>query len=197
MPGRRMPSLAAASLLLCLPLILASSQTSPQQLVDIRYDSYGGIVQRLHDLAAQHPDLVEVWSAQDRFNVPSPGACHDAAGAETACKQWFVTVANRTGAVRQNRAILKNELEERPQIFFSGNLHGDEDVGPMTLVVFLEHLVKARKAGNNPWINKLVDTRVLVAVPITNPWGCVAKKEEQGPEGSYSCCLQSSAELPS
>jgi hypothetical protein len=166
-----------AALLACGSCAYASTS---QQL---SLPSYAEVVQRLHALQQRAPHLVELWNAQDRFAVASPGECGD-----QACKHWFVSITNRTGASGSPNApgvpaSLADTLplSQRPQIFLSGNLHGDETVGPMTLLLLLEDLVAARLRGDNPWFNQLVDTRLIVAIPVTNPKGFVdGRRDENG-----------------
>jgi hypothetical protein len=140
-------------------LVRAEMQTTGP----IKYLSYTSIVSRLRALATAAPDIVTVWSAQSKFGLASPGFCDSI----TPCQHWFATV---TGP-QSNRSLLEIPLAERPQVFFSGNLHGDEKVGPMALIYFLEHLIRHWKDGDNPWITKLVNSRVIIALPISNPLG--------------------------
>jgi hypothetical protein len=154
----------------------ANASTSQQ----LSLPSYAEVVQRLHALQQRAPQLVELWNAQDRYAIASPGECGD-----QACKHWFVSITNRTGASGSPNAPAPLSdappLPQRPQIFLSGNLHGDETVGPMTLLLLLEDLVAARLRGDNPWFNQLVDTRLIVAIPITNPKGFVdGRRDENG-----------------
>lgn len=95
----------------------------------IQYASYTEILTRLQQLQQSAPDLVTVWNAQDAYGLPSPGDCGG-----VPCQHWFVTITNRSAG--RERELLANVLEERPQVFVSGNLHGDEKVGPMTLIYF-------------------------------------------------------------
>jgi len=46
-------------------------------------------------------------------------------GGHTECKHWFLRITNETSLASD---------PERPEVFFSGNLHGNEEVGPMTLI---------------------------------------------------------------
>ena len=75
-----------------------------------------------------------MYSAQDRYPnyVPSAGACKDGTGGHTPCKQWFIRITNE--------ATLPEP--DRPEVFFSGNLHGDEDVGPMTLITMVRGSIR-------------------------------------------------------
>ena len=49
----------------------ASTMSSRQY----KYLSYGDIVQRLRSLQATYPNLVEVYTTQDRYALPSAGYC--------------------------------------------------------------------------------------------------------------------------
>jgi hypothetical protein len=134
----------------------------------IKYASYGAIVARLRALAADAPDLVELYTAQERYGVPAPGSedadtcfrrsyagdvysaescvpCRDADGEEAPCEHVFITITNRTsGALKAPSA--SPAARDRPQVFLSGNLHGDEWVGPATLLELAEFLVAGATA---------------------------------------------------
>ena len=80
---------------------------------------------------------------------------------------------------------------ERPEVFFSGCLHGNERIGPPTLTELAILLVEnyglpsrsseppssshgpspslgAVGGGRNAWLKRLVDTRVIYMMPTTN-----------------------------
>ena len=116
------------------------------------YLDYGQIVTAIHQIHDLRPDLVHLSNAQvqpphccpsllpltaapshtvhlftgavvgqDEFGVASPGTC----GPNTPCKQWFVRITNE--------ATLQAAAGSRPQVFFSGCLHGDERIGPTSV----------------------------------------------------------------
>ena len=89
-----------------------------------RYLPYAELVLRMRALAHLYPSLVSLKNAQDDLGVSHTGECsEDLAGVEKAgCRVWYLEV----GAHRDDGAI--------PQVFFSGALHGNERVGPTTLV---------------------------------------------------------------
>lgn len=70
-----------------------------------------------------------------------------------------------------NEKTLALNEEERPEVFFSGCLHGDEWVGPATLVELILYIVQQYKQGNNPWIAHLVNSRSTYLMPMTNAIG--------------------------
>lgn len=155
-----------AALLLLFQGVVASS-------TPILYPSFPDVKSRLHALAAAHPDLIEVYSAQARYGTPypAPESLDECDG--IACDHWFISITNRTlGSA--SWASASPALVDRPQFFASGNLHGDEWVGPVTLLELAELIVAGatgRGAPFNPWLARLVNTRVIVLLPVSNPWG--------------------------
>jgi hypothetical protein len=93
--------------------------------LEYRYRSYGEIVDVFQGLQMQYPGLVEMYSAQERYQLPSPGDCTDSAGQPVPCQQWIVRITNEATLPEPSR----------PEVFFSGCLHGNERIGPPTLTV--------------------------------------------------------------
>jgi hypothetical protein len=110
--------------LIVVPTVTALERSAQQQSGPIAYLSYSSIVGRLQALAAEAPDIISVWNAQERFGLPSPGTCEG-----NSCKHWFATVTSPAANSSYDRELLGNPIAQRPQVFFSGNLHGDEKVG--------------------------------------------------------------------
>lgn len=108
---------AATAVFVAVALLAAAAPT--RAATAFKYHSYGDVVKQLHALEEAHPDLVRVYSAQDEYGVASAGDCRDDAGDTTPCKQWFIRITDETTLA---------DDPNRPQVFFSGNLHGDEQV---------------------------------------------------------------------
>ena len=68
----------------------------------------------------------------------------------------------------------KKRTNTTPHIYISGEIHGDEVVGPIMSVELLEYL--ARHYKDNAWVRRLVDTRVILVSPMTNALGFVSKQ---------------------
>jgi hypothetical protein len=83
------------------------------------YPSYYDVVRRLNALNEQYPSVVEVWNAQEEYGIASAGMCRTNGGSPTPCKQWFIRITDES-TLQQH--------PERPEVFFSGNLHGNEQV---------------------------------------------------------------------
>ena len=67
---------------------------------------------------------------------------------------------------------------QRPQIFISGTLHGNEWIGPTATVAAAEWLVsEASKADG--WARHLLNTRITVILPIANADGFAHSRREE------------------
>ena len=61
---------------------------------------------------------------------------------------------------------------ERPQVYFSGALHGNERIGPTATLEFAILLVDhASRSNGNAWLQHLVNTRMIYITPTTNAYG--------------------------
>lgn len=132
-----------------------------------KYYSYSAIVREIKALEKAFPHLVQVFDAQSRYGLKSPGSC-----GPTPCRQYIVRITNE-------RTLPD---PERPEVFFSGELHGNEVVGPTTLVEMAKLLTRAYKRGtkdHNPWLRRLVDTRSIYFVPTANALGYYQNKREE------------------
>ena len=65
-----------------------------------------------------------------------------------------------------------NLEEDEPELFFDGNVHGDEKTGSEALYAFAHELVEGY--GVDPDITYWVDTREIWLQPIVNPYGNIA-----------------------
>lgn len=139
------------------------------------YPTLEQVESRVAALAAAHPSLVRTWTAQQAYGTPA-GQCHDAQrGAATICRHTFVKLTNFTSGSAPAAAAQSRALLDRPQLFFSGNLHGDEWVGPVTLLAVVEMLLAcgadARAQCFSPWLARLLNTRTMVFLIVSNPAG--------------------------
>jgi hypothetical protein len=131
------------------------------------YLRYGDIERELLRLEREYPGLVEVYDAQSRYKLPSPGDC----GSSGPCKQYVLRITNE--------ATLSSD-SERPEVFLSGELHGNERVGPTTVMELARLLVESHAARSNAWLQRLVDTRSIVIMPTANALGYFADTREEG-----------------
>lgn len=125
---------------------------------DFTYYDFEEMREEIFALESQYPNLLKVTSAQELYGLASPGNC----GSED-CKQYIVHLTNFE--------TYEAEKVFRPEVFFSGCLHGDERVGPTTLVESIKLLTEAHDSGDNAWLKRLVDTRSIFFMPATNALG--------------------------
>ena len=69
------------------------------------------------------PSPHQVNSAQKSYNLPSQGKC-----GTNNCQQWYIRITH--GATLSG----PDNLSSRPEVFLSGELHGNERVGPTATV---------------------------------------------------------------
>lgn len=87
--------------------------------------------------------------------MASPGSCGSG-----PCEQWFAHITNHS-----------TDTPDRPEVFFSGAVHGNEQVGPTAVVEFAKLLVENYLEGSNDWLRRLVDTRSIWIMPNANAKG--------------------------
>ena len=141
---------------------LICSISSAQRFVPLSYDQLNAQVKEICD---KNPLRCKLTIAQDEFGLPSPGLC----GKDSQpCVTQILHITNFSN-YDQNKAT-------RPEVYISGELHGDERVGPHAAVEYARLLVES----SNPWIRRLVDTRSIFITPITNSLGYDRNTREEG-----------------
>jgi len=107
----------------------------------------------IKNLKSQYPNLVKLETAQEKYGLPFPGNC-----SPTSCPIYIMTLTEFS--------TLENS---RPQVFFSGAVHGDEVVGPNAVAYLASYLLKNYR--KDPWITYLLQNRVIVIMPAANANG--------------------------
>ncbi|KAG7389487.1 hypothetical protein PHYPSEUDO_010372 [Phytophthora pseudosyringae] len=154
----RVPALLIAfgAAVACTSLASAAATTYEER-------SYGEIIDYLLELETKYPDYAEVFSVQDKYGLPKRKELQCTRNNETApCEQYVVKITDE--------ATLPDP--ERPELIFSGAVHGNERVGPQAVVVLAELLLShATRSDGNPWLHHLVKTRTIVIIPTANAYG--------------------------
>ena len=170
LPANNLPRVL---LLLLLPLLLLlllpapSSAAAPFPTGAFGYLDYSAAIKALQELEALAPQFVQLHDAQAEYNVASPGTCAEG-GRAAPCRQVFVRITDE--------ATLD---KDRPEVFLSGCLHGNERIGPTTVVEVAKLLVHARLYGTNPWLARLVNTRSIYIMPSANALGYYKDMREE------------------
>ncbi|ETP30436.1 hypothetical protein F442_20575 [Phytophthora nicotianae P10297] len=125
--------------------------------------SYGEIVEFLLELETKYEEYAEVFSVQDKYDLPKHKEVDCNRNHKTVpCEQYVIKITDE--------ATLPDP--ERPELIFSGAVHGNERVGPQVVVALAELLLShANRTDGNPWLQHLVKTRTIVIVPTANAYG--------------------------
>ena len=146
--------------------------------------TYDDITSKIIELKEKFPDTVTVFTTQERYGLDSPwGGCgHDG----RPCEQHVLRVSAVSEQEQQESALLL------PEGFVSGALHGNERVGPVASLHAVELMLQAHQcvagkdAGstacryldefgvrgmNLAWLYRLVQTRAIYVIPMTNASG--------------------------
>lgn len=98
-----------------------------------QYFDYGGTRDALYDMENKYSHLVKVEHAQGKWGTASPGKCGG-----TECRQYFAHLTNHNTLAQE---------PTRPEVFFSGAVHGNERVGPTTTIEFMLLLIENYISG--------------------------------------------------
>jgi hypothetical protein len=167
------------------------------------YRKYHEHVSTMENLATQYPTLVKVETAQKKYDLKAVGSCPGVPHEQ--CLQHIVTLTNQTSLaletphsrVRRSsppaqrlarchavRSLLSDSRSpclsslQRPQIFVSGTLHGNEWVGPTATVAAAEWMLQEATTRDG-WIRHLINTRITVLLPIANADGFAHSRREE------------------
>lgn len=147
------------------------------------YGTYSSIFLRMQKAAKEYPQFVKLYSAQKEFSLPSVGDC-TLRGKSAPCEIWYVEVTNFKTLKKVNnlpkhiRLSMLSELTSlrllqgivsRPQMMISGEVHGNERVGPQVSIAFLELLLQFY--GKDRTLTRIIDNTYLTIIPMANAIG--------------------------
>jgi len=109
-----------------------------------------------------------VHSARQKYNLflPHRIQCSKTYG---DCEHHIVVVTNHSSW---------DSDRSRPHVFFSGALHGNERVGPTTLIEVTKYMLSSHAVS--PWISYLLNHRVIIMTPMSNAAGYAASRRQEG-----------------
>ena len=71
--------------------------SAQQRSTKYTYLSYVDIVKRLNELSEKYPDICKVYTAQEKYNLPTAGVCAEGSAPpidSNKCKQYFNDLQN-------------------------------------------------------------------------------------------------------
>ena len=110
--------------------------------------SYQEIEEKIVTLRSTCSSLLNVTTAQEAYGTTEPSDCN-------GCKQWVLEFTKAPAG--------------SPHVFFSGALHGNERLGPITTIALAEFLCES--FTSNPWVQHLVSTTRIIMMPMPNAQG--------------------------
>lgn len=127
------------------------------------YYSYDKIIETFHSLARTCPQFIKIDTSQSRYRLPSAGQCGDR---NLPCENLIVFMTDF-----QTMDI------SRPQIFISGELNGDDRIGPTVLTELAVYFCDPSNQ-KEPWVINLLKERYFVFTPMTNAYGYSKNQKE-------------------
>ncbi|KAL7580142.1 hypothetical protein ACA910_012899 [Epithemia clementina (nom. ined.)] len=131
----------------CLPIALCSflnglqgrTLTEPTEVETYVILSSQQIEDQLQQWATKFPNLTRLTTAQDKYNLPRAGGADDCPFVEgDGCPNSILTIqdfiAHPEGSESSNRL---------PEVLWSGEVHGDEQVGPTSVIKAADLLLRA------------------------------------------------------
>ena len=142
------------------------SVSTPKKIQNYEIYSSSEIEERLQRWALHYTDLTRLTTAQDQYDLPRAGGPDDCPFAEgDGCPNSILTiqdfVAHPAGSASSNRL---------PEVLWSGELHGNEQVGPTSVMQAAELLLEAtaclalprlsvRKENPSEWNEEVEEAR--------------------------------------
>mmetsp|Transcript_7629 Transcript_7629/g.17093 ORF Transcript_7629/g.17093 Transcript_7629/m.17093 type:complete len:413 (+) Transcript_7629:185-1423(+) len=134
-----------------------------------RYYSYETTWLYFEALKQKCPEIIDTYVAQEVFPEILPQGSNPpwAKCGTSTCKTLIVRVTNR--------ALL---TETTPEVYFSGALHGDEQIGPLVVTELAGFLCEGWR-NNDEDIRRLVNGRSTWITPMTNVDGFSRHRREE------------------
>lgn len=116
--------------------------------------SYTDIINKLYNLSRMYPDLITVESVHTKYGVPHQfGSCQG-----LACTIVMVTITDRN-----------HQNPNKPQVYISGSVHGNERLGPHVVAYLSEYLVS--NYDSNAFVRLMLQEREIILTPFVNAFG--------------------------
>ena len=145
-------------LIYCIFLYLKASQKT------FKYLNYEEIWKIFENLSKNCSQYVKIDTSQNRYGLPSAGKCGEKG--DKPCENLIVFLTD-----------FETLDPSRPQVYFSGLVHGDEVIGATVLTEFAQYLCDK----NTPkllWVHELLKKTYIVMTPFTNAYGYSNNRRE-------------------
>jgi hypothetical protein len=188
-------------------MLIKSIEAQNTVVVPYKYLNSQAISMLIQELPARYPNLVSVGTSQGLYGLSTAGNERDCPfdTSEQGCVNWIIHIYDR---IKHNISETSQSYQELPTVLLSGALHGDERVGPTTVMEVAILLLEAaqcesyyytsetqpqkyhgcreelRKKGvqddrTRRWLARLVTTRRIIIVPSANALGYYRNEREE------------------
>jgi hypothetical protein len=98
------------------------------------------IVETIQRWADHYPDLVELYTSQDRYGLPRAGGANDCPfeAEHDGCSNYVLIIQDKVAHPHDSESSRR-----LPEVLWSGNVHGNERVGPTAVLEAAELLLQA------------------------------------------------------
>jgi len=156
--------------------------------------TYFQIETELENLALQYPNFTTLFTSQDRYGLPSACRPFENLGDHDGCENTVLVIEDAKSYESKKGIVAKREV---PHVLLSGELHGNERIGPVAVLETAKLLLQAVACeGGIPssdcnsfetkhgtvvrgWLARLVSTRRIVIVPTANARGYAEGRREE------------------
>ena len=149
--------------------MIAQGKVSEWMEETYKYMEYTDMRREIYKMAEQYPQIMNVQTSEERFGIKHYQKC----GLEV-CKLDIVTITDNQRGLSENK----------PQVFISGTLHGDERIGPHVAFYLIEYLVN--NFGQDRQVTRLLQTREIIITPMTNAVGFYHHEREERIDQGHS-----------
>lgn len=138
--------------LLCTPVIflLLTSRIKAEQY---KYYSYTDIFSFFESLSRTCPQYIKIDTSQNRYGLNSVPGCGD-----SDCLNLIVYLTD-----------FDTLTLNRPQYYISGLVHGNEEIGPTTIVEFAKYFCDNKQ--NKSLFHNILKNKMFIMTPMTNAYG--------------------------
>ena len=139
-------------IVLCIPffVLLLSRRIKAEQY---KYYSYTDIFSFFESLSRTCPQYIKIDTSQNRYGLNSVPGCGN-----SDCFNLIVYLTD-----------FDSLTLNRPQYYISGLVHGNEEIGPTTIVEFAKYFCDNNQS--NSLFHNILKTKMFIMTPMTNAYG--------------------------
>lgn len=128
------------------------------------YYNYTQIFSIFKNLSSSCSHYIKIDTSQNRYNLDTIKDC----GVNIQCKNLIVFLTD-----------FDSYTLDRPAYYISGELHGDERLGPTLVTEFAKYFCDTYNENKNSLNHNLLKNKLIIITPMTNAFGYYHGKREE------------------